>query len=148
MTNGSSRGPAGPRPARVLAAVALCAFGLAAGAGAAQAPVLAGLAGLERGRWELRMREPGGQPSHVCLGDPRQLLQPRHPGAQCRRYVVTDQPGHVVVTYDCGAAGNGRTDLRIETPRLAQILSQGIADSAPFAFAMEARHVGECKPGR
>ncbi|WP_336959625.1 hypothetical protein [Sphingobium aquiterrae] len=121
---------------------------LIGGAGVAQAPALAGLSGLERGDWELRVREPGGAVSHICLGDPRVLLQVRHQRNSCRRYVVTDTAQHIVVTYDCAAAGNGRTDLRIETARLVQIQSQGIANSAPFSFQMEARHIGTCRPAR
>ncbi|MDF0540965.1 hypothetical protein PX699_01320 [Sphingobium sp. H39-3-25] len=126
-----------------LAALALSG-GLTAGAGVAQAPALAGLGGLERGNWELRVREPGGAVSHLCLGDPRLLLQVQHARSSCQRFVVTDAAQHIVVTYDCAAAGNGRTDLRIETPRLVQIQSQGIAEGAPFSFEMEARRVGVC----
>lgn len=110
-----------------------------------QAPVIGGLSILEPGDWELRSREPGGKTRHICLADARQLLQLRHPGRNCRRFVVSDTAAQVVVTYDCAAAGSGRTALRIETPRLVQIQSQGIADSAPFDFAVEGRRVGECR---
>jgi hypothetical protein len=129
---------------RLAVAALVIGAALTGGAGVAQAPVLAGLGGLERGNWELRVREPGGAVSHLCLGDPRLLLQVQHARNSCQRFVVTDTAEHIVVTYDCAAAGNGRTDLRIETPRLVQIQSQGIADSAPFSFEMEARRVGVC----
>jgi len=131
----------------IIAALAL-GGALIGSAGVAQAPVLAGLAGLERGNWELRVREAGGAVSHICLGDPRVLLQLQHQRNSCRRYVVTDTAQHIVVTYDCAAAGNGRTDLRIETARLVQIQSQGVADSAPFSFQMEARRIGSCRAAR
>lgn len=110
-----------------------------------QAPALNGLSTLEPGVWELRSREPGGKIRHICLADMRQLLQLRHPGRNCSRFVVTDTAAQVVVTYDCASAGNGRTALRIETPRLVQIQSQGIADSAPFDFAVEGRRTGSCR---
>ncbi|HEX7782606.1 MAG TPA: hypothetical protein VF509_07345 [Sphingobium sp.] len=123
-----------------------CAMVTASGAvaGPVQTPVIAGLNSLESGNWELRSREPGGAVRHMCLSDMRQLLQIRHAGRSCSRFVVTDTATQVVVTYDCAAAGNGRTALRIETPRLVQIQSQGIADSAPFDFAMEGRRIGAC----
>ncbi|WP_246524744.1 DUF3617 domain-containing protein [Sphingobium phenoxybenzoativorans] len=127
----------------VYAAIMMTAGG--AVAAPLQAPVIGGLSTLETGDWELRSREPGGKIRHICLADARQLLQLRHPGRNCSRFVVTDTAAQVVVTYDCAAAGSGRTALRIETPRLVQIQSQGIADSAPFDFAMEGRRIGACR---
>lgn len=111
----------------------------------AQAPGLAALAMIEKGDWELRERGTGDERRHICVTDPRQLLQVRHPGRLCPRFIVTDTPSRVVVTYDCGAAGNGRTDLRVETSRLVQLQSQGIANGAPFSFVMEGRLVGACR---
>lgn len=112
------------------------------GAGAAPAPHLA--KGLEAGAWELRERGADGDVQQLCLSDLRQLLQVRHGRAQCKSFTVSDTPNRLIVTYDCGSAGNGRTDLRVETPRLAQIQSQGIANGAPFAAAIEGRWVGAC----
>lgn len=112
------------------------------------APAPRGLAVLEPGDWVLHDRESGkdtGKDVHLCLGDTRQLLQLRHPGAQCRRFVVTDSAQAVAVTNVCGAAGNERTDIRIETPRLIQIQSQGIVNGAPFSMAIEGRRVGACR---
>ena len=114
---------------------------------APQAAQLAALGTLEHGDWELKLRDEKGGVRHVCVGDPRLLLQVRHGGSSCSRFIVTDAAERVVVTYDCAGAGNGRTDLRIETPRLVQIQSQGIADSAPFSLTMEGRRVGSCKSG-
>ena len=121
---------------------ALCAAALAT---SAAAPVpLSGLDRLEHGAWEVRARGVGGDVQKLCVGDPRQLLQVRHLGTNCSRYVVTDTPDAVTVTYNCPGAGNGRTDLRIETTRLVQIESQGIANRAPFSVSLEARRVGDC----
>jgi hypothetical protein len=128
---------------RLLGVGAIWAAGIAVPA-PAQTPTLAGLSKLETGNWELRVRGDGGAVRNLCLADARQLLQLRHPGRSCSRFVVTDTAAQVVVTYDCAEAGNGRTDLRIETPRLVQIQSQGIANSAPFDFSMEARRTGAC----
>jgi len=112
-------------------------------AGAVPAPHLA--KGLEAGAWELRARGEEGDVQRLCIADLRQLLQVRHGRAQCKSFTVSDAPNRLIVTYDCGIAGNGRTDLRVETPRLAQIQSQGIADGAPFADTIEARWAGACR---
>ncbi len=121
------------------------AIAMTAGAGAALAPPMAALQKLETGEWELRPRGDGSAVRKLCVADPRQLLQVQHAGNSCKRYVVSDTANAVVVTYDCAAAGNGRTTLRVETARLVQIQSQGVADSAPFSFAMEGRRVGACR---
>lgn len=99
--------------------------------------------GLEAGEWELRERGDGAS-RKLCVANLNQLLQSRHANHSCRSFTVSETPRRLVVTYECGPAGHGRTDLRIETSRLAQILSQGIADGAPFDFALEGRWVGPC----
>ncbi|HWJ69485.1 MAG TPA: hypothetical protein VNS79_05490 [Sphingobium sp.] len=100
---------------------------------------------LERGEWELAEHGHPGKARRVCLGDPAQLLQPRHPGRQCKRFVLENSARRVAITYDCGQAGQGRTTLRVETGRLVQIDSQGVAAGAPFAMTIEGRRVGVCK---
>jgi hypothetical protein len=92
----------------------------------------------------LRGRGEDAQTRKLCVSDLRQLLQVQHGRALCRSFTVSDSAHAVTVTYDCAAAGNGRTDLRVETTRLVQIRSQGVADGAPFAFAAEGRRVGAC----
>jgi hypothetical protein len=116
----------------------------AASASAANAPVPAALQTLEPGEWELRGRGEGAEVRKLCVTDLRQLLQVRHGKALCRSFIISDAPHDTSVTYDCAAAGNGRTDLRVETSRLVQIRSQGVAEGAPFAFAAEGRRVGAC----
>ncbi len=111
----------------------------AAGLSAPQA-----LQALETGEWELRGRGEGAETRKLCVSDLRQLLQVQHGRTLCRSFTVSDSAHAVTVTYDCAAAGNGRTDLRVETTRLVQIRSQGVADGAPFAFAAEGRRIGDC----
>ena len=120
--------------------------GLMAGgwAVAAVAPVPHALHGLETGEWELRERGEGGRARRMCVTDLRQLLQVRHGHALCSSFIVSDAANAASVTYDCAAAGNGRTDLRVETSRLVQIRSQGIAGGAPFSFSLEGRRIGAC----
>ncbi|WP_242125249.1 hypothetical protein [Sphingobium sp. Sx8-8] len=118
---------------------------MAAGWPAQAAPPSPRLAkGLEPGEWELRERGGDGDVRRLCMSDFRQFLQIRHARASCRTFIVSETPTRHVVTYECGAAGNGRTDLRVETARLVQIRSQGIAEGAPFEFAMEGRWIGAC----
>jgi hypothetical protein len=80
----------------------------------------------------------------LCVASPAQLLQIRHRGNVCKSFTVADAGNVAVVTYDCGAAGGGRTDLRVETTRLVQIHSQGIEGGAPFDLSIEGRRVGDC----
>jgi hypothetical protein len=132
---------------RVALGAAALAIGVTVGAGApllAQRPALAMLGELERGSWELRMREAGGRVERICLRDARRLIQLRHPADNCEPLVVSDTPGEVTVQYTCRGKGYGRTQIRRESNRLIQIDSQGIADGQPFAFSAEARRVGDC----
>ncbi len=107
---------------------------------------LTALRQLEKGQWELRERgaRPVAGPQRICVGDPAQLLQVKHRDGGCSRFVVADTAQRTVVTYQCDGRGNGRTDLRVETPRLVQIDSQGVIDGAPFAVSIEGRRTGEC----
>ena len=126
-----------------LAAAVLLTFAVPATSGS---PALTMLDRLEPGRWELRERT-GSTPQKLCVPSGRQLIQLRHPGAQCSSFVVEDGPAQVVVQYTCAGHGYGRTRVRRETDRLVQIDSQGIIDGLPFDFSVEARRVGECTGG-
>lgn len=110
-----------------------------------QRPALGMLDQIEKGRWELRIRDKGGGVERLCLGDPRRLIQLRHPAANCERLVVNDGASEVTVQYTCRGQGYGRTYIRLESSRLVQIESQGIADGLPFSFAAEGRRVGDCR---
>lgn len=112
----------------------------------ADAPVSALLARIEPGNWELRVREAGGQVERICVREPERLIQLRHPGAACRRIIVEETPSLVTIQYTCPGRGYGRTTIRLESSRLVQIDTQGIAGGLPFAFAAEGRRVGACAP--
>ena len=98
-----------------------------------------------QGRWELRVREPGGEVQRLCLQDGRRLIQLRHPGTTCNRLIINDANNEVTVQYTCPGRGYGRTEIRMETERLVQIQTQGIAEGLPFSYTMEGRRVGDCK---
>ena len=127
--------------------IAIAIFGLAAGLAApalGDRPALAMLDRLEPGRWELRVRDASGATERICLQDGRRFIQLRHPAAPCERLIVDDAPSEVTVQYTCRGRGYGRTHIRRETDQLIQIDTQGIADGLPFAYAAEARRVGDC----
>ena len=115
------------------------------GVATAQGLQLAMLDRLEPGLWEVRNREGGGT-ERICLEDGRRLIQLRHPKWACRQFVVEDQASSVTVNYTCAGQGSGRTRLRLESNRLVQIESSGVANRLPFEFSAEARRVGTCPP--
>ena len=101
------------------------------------------LAQVERGRWELRGPS-GAALGALCLGDPLLLAQPFNAPHPCSSEILATE-GHVVtVGFVCPGMGRGRSAVRVETPRLVQIDSQGISNGAPFALRAEARRTGPC----
>ncbi len=111
-----------------------------------QDPVRAPMAltSLQLGQWEIRSRTDPSINRSVCLGDPRSLIQLRHTGATCKRFVISNDPRATTIHYSCPVGGHGQTTIRVETPRLIQLESQGIADRAPFSFTAEGRRIGNC----
>lgn len=107
-------------------------------------PALAMLDHIEGGRWELREHDAAGSVERICLQNARSLIQLRHPAVACDRLIVNDAATEVTVQYTCHGRGYGRTHIRRETSRLVQIETQGIANGLPFAFAAEARRIGDC----
>lgn len=123
-------------------AVFLSGAGIAAPA-AAPRPIQA-LSSVQPGQWEIRSRDNPDVNRSFCMSDAKVLLQLRHPNNVCSRFVISDDRRSATIQYSCPSGGNGRTTLRVETPRLVQIDTQGIADQSPFAFSAEARRIGDC----
>ena len=109
----------------------------------AQGPQLRALDSLTPGNWELRNRANDTR-HHVCIRNGRELIQLRHPQSGCQRLIVEDSADRVTVQYTCQGHGYGRTQIRRETPVIAQIDSQGVVDGKPFQFSAEARRIGGC----
>ena len=105
-------------------------------------PDVEALSKLERGRWQLRGSD--GESRSICLGDPAVLIQLEHEGVSCKHEVVASEAGGATVQYSCPGRGYGHTGIRIETPRLARIDTQGLVDGRPFSYRVEARKVGAC----
>jgi hypothetical protein len=123
------------------AAAVLSGFAIAA---PAQTPKLPLLDGLMHGEWTLKehgSREPGRK---ICLGNPELLLQIQHGNASCTRYVIENSPKKLRVSYKCGNAGNGVTEIKRESSSLVQIYTQGIRNNAPFSITVEGRRTGSC----
>jgi hypothetical protein len=110
---------------------------------AAETP-LSALGQIEPGQWSLVSA--GTRTRSICLSDARVLLQLQHTGIACSRYVIANDKDSTVVHYTCPGAGHGRTEVKVETPRLIQVMSQGIADNAPFDWSVEGRRTGACAP--
>jgi hypothetical protein len=109
---------------------------------------LPALAKLEPGLWKLRDLGGGrAQIAPICVSDPNVLIQVRHRNSHCGQLVVSSDARSATVQYTCQSGGFGRTTLLAETPRLAQIDTQGIADNIPFAYRLEARRIGSCTGG-
>lgn len=128
------------RVSRVLAVVALSISGMSAAA-AADSTVLDRLS---PGAWEIRERNPGGSRLQLCIANGHGLVQLRHPGPSCPSVVSDSTAEAVTVTYSCPGNGYGRTRVRVESPQLAQIESQGVVNRTPFVMQGEARRVGPC----
>ena len=118
-------------------------FAIAAPVFALALPDLEALAKLERGRWQI-IDKPGAAARSICLGDPVALVQLEHRGASCGREVLASEASAATVQYTCPGRGFGHTSIRVETPRLARIDTQGLADGRPFSYRVEARRVGGC----
>lgn len=130
----------GSKSLRILAATATL-FVLP---GAAQAP--GPLASLQTGEWSLRAIGGAARPAarRICVSNPEQFLQLHHAGQRCSRRTIGSSREAVTVRYECPGGNWGQTALRIETPRLARIDTQGIAGGGPFHQIYEARRTGEC----
>lgn len=126
------------------AAATLSLGALAMAPANAQSSSMAMLKNLEAGQWQIRFRD--SQPArNVCVRTGQELIQLRHRGASCSRYVVEDGANQVTVQYSCKGNGYGRTNIRRETNSLVQIESQGFAGDKPFQFTAEARRTGACR---
>jgi hypothetical protein len=124
--------PRAPKLAVALAAVTLC------GAVSGDA-----LATLESGKWLVKTAEAGSGRT-LCLGDPVQLVRLEHPNEECTVETLASDAGSRTAQYTCAGRGYGHTNIRVETPRLATIETQGLFDGRPFSYRATARKVGTC----
>jgi hypothetical protein len=112
--------------------------------GAANAPIQA-FDRIEPGQWQLRALDNSVPVRKLCIDDAYALVQLRHPGAACTRFVLSNEPQTATVHYTCSGAGYGRTTIRVETGQLVRIESQGLANRSPFQVTLEGRRIGNCQ---
>lgn len=129
------------RAARLAVAGSILLFA-SGGASAQRSDPVSALNLMERGQWQLR--DASGRTQRLCITNPAVLLQIRHGRAQCEQFVLENAARSATVRYTCAGRGRGRTAIMIETPRLVQIDTQGVADGQPFSEQYEARMVGPC----
>ena len=120
---------------------ALLLFG-AGGAPAQRNTAPNALGGLERGQWQLRDGE--GQVRQLCLGNPSTLIQIMHGNTQCEHFVMENTQRSATIRYTCPSHGHGRTTISVDTPRVINLETQGVANGAPFSEQFEGRRIGAC----
>jgi len=127
---------------RVAAAIAIGLAVPVLAAAVSRTPIVA-FNRLQPGAWQLRALD-GSPPRRICLADGDELIQLGHPGAACSRFVLTNETGLATIHYTCTGHGYGRTTVKVETPQLVQVDSQGLIDRSPFQVTYEGRRVGDC----
>jgi len=123
-----------------LAAVGCIVAGL--GLTAAQQPPA--LSMTSPGEWELAGVPGAKAPVRECVTDLTMLAQFEHRGHHCTSSVLSDHGNSTVIQYSCGGAGFGRTQIDVLTPRSLRISTQGISESLPFNYVLQARRTGDC----
>lgn len=116
--------------------------------GAASAPAIQAFARVQPGEWVLHAFDRSVPDQKLCIDDAYDLIQLRHPGAACSRFVLTNEPGTATVHYTCAGAGYGRTTIKVESSQIVQLDSQGLVNQSPFQISLEARRAGSCAVGR
>jgi hypothetical protein len=109
---------------------------------AAQPSALAKVSG---GLWEISGAPGARKPIQQCVSDVLALAQFEHRSSNCTRNVISDGPRSTRITYDCGTAGFGQTQMDVITPRALRISTQGISDQLPFNYVLQAHRIGECQ---
>jgi hypothetical protein len=120
------------------------AIALPAAAALAAAPPAA-LSKVAGGMWEVSGAPGAKTPVRQCVGDVLALAQFEHRSKSCKRNVITDGKSSTRITYDCGSAGFGQSEVDVITPRSLRISTQGISDQLPFNYVIQAHRVGECE---
>jgi hypothetical protein len=130
-----------------MVAALVVALGSASAVAVAPGPGLNATKAMQPGQWLVRERgaKTGGR--NLCLRDVSSLVQLRHSGAQCSRFVIDDQSNRATVHYTCPGAGHGRTTITVETSHSMTVETQGIAEGLPFQDEYSVRRAGACRPG-
>lgn len=131
---------------RMLILSAIGAAGLLGAA--ANAPAIQAFGRIQPGAWMLHAIDRSVPDQRLCIDDAYDLIQLRHPGAACSRFVLANDPSTATVHYTCGGAGYGRTVIKVESGQLIRIESQGLVNQSPFQVSLEGRRAGDCEAPR
>ena len=96
------------------------------------------------GMWEIDGLPGNKTPLRQCIADVATLAQFEHRGRACQHSVIAEGVSSTTMQYRCGAGNFGRSEIDVITPRSLRISTQGISDSLPFNYVLQARRVGEC----
>src|SRR4051794_20691834 len=102
---------------------AILAFAVALPCIVAAAPPSA-LAGVAGGMWEISGVSGSPTPVRQCVSDILSLGQFEHRGRSCARAIVSNGGNSILVQYNCGSAGFGRSQIDVVTPRSLTISTQ------------------------
>ena len=122
---------------------------MAAGAGALALGAAAqpsALAQAQPGLWEISGVPGSAAPVRQCVADIAVLARFEHRAKACSARTLRDGGNSVEIDYSCGAAGFGRSEVTLLTPRSLRIGTQGISDSLPFNYVLQARRIADCAP--
>jgi hypothetical protein len=96
------------------------------------------------GQWEI-IGAPGVKtPIRQCFSDILALARFEHRTKNCSSRVTSQHGNSTVVNYRCGNADFGQSQIDVLTPRSLRISTQGISDSLPFNYVLQAHRVGDC----
>lgn len=112
---------------------------------AAQRPAV--LAQASPGLWEIAGVPGVKVPAKECIADLTSLAQFEHRRTNCSRTIVGESGNSVRISYECSGGGFGSSKMTLITPRNLRIETQGISDSLPFNYVLQARRIGDC-PGK
>ena len=126
---------------------ALTAGVIAGCAGLAGAQGVGALAQVRAGEWQVHEVGTQAAPRALCITDPKRLLQIEQGAAVCTFNTIAAGADTATVRYVCPGAGNGMTDLTVESATVLRLHTQGVQKGAPFDTTYEARFAGACRSG-
>lgn len=127
--------------AATAATAAMLALIAAAPAGT---PMLAAVARIEPGQWQIKTLGSDAAVRSVCVVDPSVLLHYGRRPTACEHSVVTNEADLATVQYRCVGSGNGRTTFHVATPRAFNLDLQGLEGGLPYDESYEAHRLGDC----
>jgi hypothetical protein len=112
---------------------------------AAQQPLA--LAQAQPGMWEISGAPGASAAVRQCVTDVALLARFEHRSKMCNATMLRESTTSLTVNYSCAAAGFGRSEIDVITPRSLRISTQGISDGLPFNYVLQARRVDDCAKG-